>query len=234
MTLYLSRLTVNREAGNAALIPLLDPSDRGKAMDANHRLLWTLFGDTPDRNRDFLWRAAGRGLFFTLSRRPPASHPLFLPPETKLLELNLSPGDKLVFVLRANATKDRAAVSRLRPGSRNGKSRRVDLVMDLLHDMPSGERAAARAGLAHRAAEEWLSRQGELSGFALDGLTKADYTAVPLPRQKGPRTGQAQLGVLDLAGQISVTEPTTFVCRLGQGFGRAKAFGCGMMLIRRT
>ena len=59
MTLYLSRLTLARDPGNAALSGLLDPPGEGQAMNAHHRLLWTLFGDGPDRRRDFLWRTGG-------------------------------------------------------------------------------------------------------------------------------------------------------------------------------
>ncbi len=41
-------------------------------------------------------------------------------------------------------------------------------------------------------------------------------------------------GVLDLEGEIEVTDPAAFATALAQGFGRAKAWGCGMMLIRRA
>ena len=61
MTLYLSRLTLNRSAGNAGLAPLLDPTNPAQALDAHHRLLWSIFADGPDRRRDFLWRADGDG-----------------------------------------------------------------------------------------------------------------------------------------------------------------------------
>ena len=33
---------------------------------------------------------------------------------------------------------------------------------------------------------------------------------------------------------IEVTDPPAFLARLAAGFGRAKAFGCGLMLIRRA
>jgi len=44
--MYLSRLTLSRAPSAAAL-------------DAHHRLLWSLFSDDPDRRRDFLWREEG-------------------------------------------------------------------------------------------------------------------------------------------------------------------------------
>ena len=43
-----------------------------------------------------------------------------------------------------------------------------------------------------------------------------------------------KLGLLDLSGTLRVSDPATFAARLGQGFGRARAFGCGLMLIRRA
>ena len=47
MTLYLTRAVLDREACAAALVPLLDPPDPDRALDAHHRLIWTLF---PGRN----------------------------------------------------------------------------------------------------------------------------------------------------------------------------------------
>jgi CRISPR system Cascade subunit CasE len=55
-----------------------------------------------------------------------------------------------------------------------------------------------------------------------------------LPGHVGKRRRQPQFGVLDLAGTIEVTDSDAFLAALAQGFGRAKAFGCGLMLIRRA
>ena len=224
MTLYLSRLTLARDPGNAALSTLLDPDDPGAAMNAHHQLMWTLFADGPERRRDFLWRVDGRARFFALSQRPPNAHPLFDPPEVKEFSPVLATGDRLSFVLRANATKDRARAT---------KNRRVDLVMDLLHSVPRSERADARLDLAEKAASEWFARQGEAHGFVPHRLEVEGYSTVRLPRKSGSRE-KARLGILDLTGTLTVTEPERFTARLGQGFGRARAFGCGLMLIRRA
>ncbi len=232
MSLYLSRLSLARDAGNAALSNLLDPTDPSEAKNAHHRLLWTLFADGPDRTRDFLWRAEGQGRFFALSKRPPQPHALFAPPEVKEFAPVLAEGDRLTYVLRANATKDRAAISRLPKAEQ--KSRRVDLVMDLLRAVPKGSRAEVRQDMAKQAAEQWLGRQGAAHGFICEEIFVNDYSVVSLPRQKGRRETHAKLGILDLSGTLRVTDPAAFVARLGQGFGRARAFGCGLMLIRRA
>ena len=43
-----------------------------------------------------------------------------------------------------------------------------------------------------------------------------------------------QFGILDLTGLLEVTDPPLFLSHLAAGFGRAMAFGCGLMLIRRA
>jgi len=37
-----------------------------------------------------------------------------------------------------------------------------------------------------------------------------------------------------MTGALEIADPAAFLARLAQGFGRAKAFGCGLMLIRRA
>lgn len=232
MTLYFSRLTLNREASAAALLPLLNPREPGASADAHHRLIWTVFSDSPDRKRDFLWRFDGRDRFYTLSRRPPRSSSLFNPPETKVFAPVLRTGDRLQYTLRANATKDRAAVSRMEKGARRGKSRRVDVVMDLLRMAPEGgQRAAIRDRTAQAAAEAWIARQGTARGFEPRATLVEGYSTIELGRRRGEG---ASFGILDLTGILAVTDPEAFLAALASGFGRAKAWGCGLMLIRRV
>lgn len=230
MSYYFSRLTLNRFAPTRALSQLLDPADENARADAHHRLIWTLFGDAHDRPRDFLWRADARGRFYTLSARPPVANDLFCPPETKTFEPRLSSGDRLQFSLRANATRDRASVSRMDREARRGKSRRVDVVMDLLREVPAQARAGTRMQLARQAAGNWMDRQGGSKGFVPRHVAVEDYRVLELGR--GQRRGLTH-GVLDLTGEIEVTDPDTFLPALASGFGRAKAWGCGLMLIRR-
>ncbi|WP_347310797.1 type I-E CRISPR-associated protein Cas6/Cse3/CasE [Defluviimonas sp. SAOS-178_SWC] len=219
MTLYLSRLRLDRGAGNAALQGLLDPTEAGRAMDAHHRLIWTLFADGAERRRDFLWRSEGQGRFLVLSERPPVPHPLFETPEVKEFAPVLASGDRLGVVLRANATRQK----------RSGE--RVDVVMDAIHALPEGARAPERMEAASREGRAWLERQGEKAGFRVLSALAEDYST---EGPSGPRKGQPRFGILDLSGRIEVTDPDAFVAQLGRGFGRAKAFGCGLMLIRRT
>lgn len=240
MSLYLSRLTISRNA--SALKALIDPQADdahdnlhhhalGRTMNAHHGLIWTLFGDTPDRTRDFLWHAEGKGRFLILSTRPPENRlGLFDAPEVKEFSPDLRPGDHLSFVLRANATRSLRSIA-----SSKKRGERVDVVMDAIYKLPSGEeRKQARLAKAQEAGEAWFERQGEKGGFKIQQCAVTDYSVVPLPSYRGPRSEQPQFGVINVTGMICVTDPVLLIGQITQGFGRAKAFGCGLMLIRRA
>ncbi len=240
--LYFSRVKLDRDAPTRALYALLEPQDPSARMDAHHRLIWTLFPSTHEQKRDFLWRADGAGRFFILSARPPEGNELFRQPlETKEFTPCISPGDRFAFTLRANATKDRP-----RGKLDDGGNRRVDVVMHALkstpgqQDMPDTEqsrRPALRFKLADREGRKWLDRQGAGCGFTINGFVLDDYSTIPLPRRdnsRGRREREPKFGVLDMHGSLTVSDPDAFLTKLSVGFGRAKGFGCGLMLIRRA
>lgn len=219
---YLSRLALSKAPSTRALDAILNPENEGQRLDAHHRLLWAAFADGPNRTRDFLWREDRPGSFLTLSQRPPAANDLFAPPDVKEFAPQLAPGDRLAFSLRANATRDRKGTGR------------VDVVMDALAQVPKVERAAKRQETAQQEGAAWLSRQAVRGGFRILDVAVENYSVLALPSYRGKRSGQPQFGILDLFGVLEVTEPGVFLNRVTQGFGRARAFGCGLMLIRRA
>jgi CRISPR system Cascade subunit CasE len=230
--LFLSRACLRRDASVAALARLLVPDAAAARMASAHHLVWSLFADGPDRRRDFLWREERPGRYLTLSARLPADpHGLFDLDDPKPFEPDLAPGDRLAFMLRANPVVARSDAS-------GKRGRRHDVVMDALHRMPSGERAAARPGAIVAAGSAWLARQGEAHGFASeDGLNVDGYETVRLLRDRsdrGERPEPIRFGVLDISGVLTVHEPDRFLAALATGFGRSRAFGCGLMLIRRA
>ena len=222
MTLYLSKLEIARSPSAQALSSLLSPECEDARVAAHHKLLWAAFSDGPDRTRDFLWREERAGVFFTLSSRPPVQIDLFAQMEVKPFAPDLAVGDRLAFALRANATRMK------RGGAR------VDVVMDALHALAVGERAGARDAIAQQEGAAWLARQGERAGFSPCSVAVQGYNVRALELHRGPRKGQPQFGVLDMVGALEITEPAAFLAQLAQGFGRAKAFGCGLMMIRRS
>lgn len=241
MTLYLSQIRLSRSPSAQALARLFAPSDMAARRSAQHNLLWSVFSDGPDRRRDFLWREERDGSFLTLSARPPVQTDLFEPHLVRDFAPALAAGDRLDIQLRCNATRTEKTGGVSAAGKE--KKRHVDLVMDALHAIPGRKdlpeaaaslRAPKRLDLAQEVAAKWLGRQGEKAGFRVLATEVADYSTEVLPGHRGARKGQPQFGILDLAGRIEVTDPATFLARLPEGFGRAKAFGCGLMLIRRA
>ena len=220
MSLFLSHIRLSRSPSAQALAGLLMPEDQAQRYSAQHNLLWSVFADGPERKRDFLWREDTDGSFLVLSERPPSQTDLFKPHQVKPFAPSLSAGDHLQFLLRVNATRMR-------------KNQRVDVVMDALHDIPQSGRAALRMESAGKEGRAWLERQGTASGFRLLDTTVHDYSAVTLPVIRG-RKGRPHFGIIDLSGKLEVEDPDTFLASIAKGFGRAKAFGCGLMLVRRA
>lgn len=234
--MFFSRAVLNKNAGIRAIAPLLDPDDPNLALDAHHRLIWTLF---PDKNatRDFLWRSEGDGRFYILSHRKPVQSDLFLPLESKEFTPILTQGDKLRFVLRANATRTRRIK---RDQDSQHRSLRVDIVMDALSSTPGqkalgtdklSERPGKRMQIADRVAREWLESIGDRVGFRIDKHQVDDYSVRQIFRSKG---STVTLGLLDLRGVLIVDNPENLIAELAKGFGRAKSFGCGLMLIQKV
>jgi len=224
--LWLSRARLRQDTGaTAALARLLVPEGQGARVAAAHRLVWALFADAPERERDFLWREEAPGRFMTLSARPPQAMPDLFDVQSQPFEPVLAPGDRLSFALCANAVISRASA----PGQR---SKPHDVVMDAIHALPKGQRAEARLGAVAQAGRAWFAKQGQAHGFEPLGDIGVDgYESVRIPRDKG---AEARFGRLDFAGLLQVTDPAKFLAKLGAGFGRARAFGCGLMLIRRA
>jgi CRISPR system Cascade subunit CasE len=229
--MFLSRIRLRRDAPAHALARLLVPQDSAARTAASHHLVWSLFADAPDRKRDFLWREEKPGQFMALSSRPPDDpHGLFAVDYKSFAPL-LEPGDYLGFSLRANPV-----ISRQTEHGKRGQ--RHDVVMDALHQSASADRAGARPGAIASAGSEWLRRQGETHGFALTGEVGVDgYETVRLAREPssaGKKPAPIRFGRLDVTGVLRVDDPSLFLKALAAGFGKSRAFGCGLMLIRRA
>jgi CRISPR system Cascade subunit CasE len=239
---WFTRLTLKRD--DAAIAPLLQelaPADSGAAMTIGHRLMWSVIPaetralyDRASSERPetaaFLWRESETARKFYLLGPRPLDHSPFFRIETKPYAPDFRRGDRLAFDLRVNAT-----VARKGNVDTKGRSRRSDVAMDRMRAEEAagsdiGGRAERRLNAAENAAAEWLQRIGERDGFALKAVRLEAYRVETLPR----RGRGADIGVSDVRGALEVTNDEHFLARLLAGFGRAKAFGCGLMLLRRV
>jgi CRISPR system Cascade subunit CasE len=224
--LFLSRISLRAEPSVATLAPILfDASDRHRS-EASRRLVWTLFADRDDRTRDFLWREDDARRFYVLSSRPPEDRHDLFSVETKVFKPALSPGDRLVFSLRANATVARPRGDAERAGNRD------DVVMAALNSVPRDQRAERRKDLIRSEGLAWLRRQATVAGFEFDddGVAVDGYEQLTI---RGTGNNAVRLSVIEFDGLLIVREPDIFLAKIVRGFGRGKAFGLGLMLVRR-
>ena len=226
--LYLSRVRLRRNASMRALVDLLLGQDK-RSRHAGHHLVWSLFADGPHRRRDFLWREMEPGSFLILSaRRPEDQHALFDIDEPKPFAPALVAGDRLAFSLHANPVVRR----RREPGDRYPVKH--DVVMDGLHTLPQAERAPRRLSAMRERGFAWLERQADKAGFTVreEDVTVDDYQQHRIPRKGRKET--MSFSSLDFDGLLEVRDPELFLSGIAHGFGAAKAYGCGLMLIRRA
>ncbi len=222
--MYFSKITVVADQPEKAM-PLLKAGEY-----ALHQWLWKLFPKDAEAKRDFLFRDDAEKrwpVFYLLSARAPdVAHPL-LRVESKPFHPQLAAGETLSFSLRANPTHTR------KTDSENSKKRkRDDVVMHLKHlykksnpgDMPS------EAELVQEAGEQWIIRQGARHGFEVLTVRADNYRQPRL----GGKGKDIHFSTLDFTGLLRISEPEAFAQALYQGIGPAKAFGCGLLLVRRV
>ncbi|PXX96297.1 type I-E CRISPR-associated protein Cas6/Cse3/CasE [Halomonas sp. LBP4] len=231
--MYLSRIRVDLNGlSREALFDVMQGGAYGV-----HQLLWQVFPGHQGP-RPFLFRQEmeedteqgkppkGLPLFYVLSSCEPSTIPGLLDVQCKPFAPELRQGDRLAFRLRANPT-----VARRVEGAKH--SPRSDVLMAAKKPFPPGQRTSAECVQAmDQAARDWLQTRVEELGFHLPVAPEVGaYRQHAL--QKPGRRNAIQYSSVDYEGLLEVTEPGRLVETLAHGIGRAKAFGCGLMLIRR-
>lgn len=214
--IYLSRATL-----------LLPPIIAGDAA-AEHRLIHALMsGERADAQRDFLYSRTtvsndGRPRFLVQSAEPPRNSALFSV-ETKQMPLAFAVDDELAFALTANPTQHR----RVESGNKYS-----DGIGDALAALSVEERKRRRAEVIHERGFAWLSARGEHGGFSVEPhrVVVEDYGRTYVSRD-GAR--DIPVTYVSIRGVLTVTDPDVFAKTLRIGLGRSRAFGYGMMKIRR-
>ena len=222
---YFCRVQLKRDITVRSLAPLL--LGQGDSAHPGHHLVWSLFANEPDRQRDFLWREMTSGMFFILSARLPEDrHGLFDISPPKVFDPQLVEGDTLQFSLRANPV-----VRKRNPSGE--RSKKHDVVMDALYGVGESQRAASRLPAVQEHGFAWLRRQGERTGFSVAPSTvRVDGYEQHRIARKGARV--MSFSTLDFEGRLTVVTPSSFLNAITRGYGSARAYGCGLMLIRRA
>lgn len=220
-----------------------------------HQALWKVFSRAAEQRRDFLFRqdegragGAGRVRFIVLSQHPPTRDGGGLwSVETKPFAPVLEPGDRLAFSLRASPTVKRPAGRESGEPAPQGK--RHDVVQDLRLRSEGEGRPLELIDAMRVAGLRWLNAKAARAGFEVlaevedenDGMSFAAEVRTPVRvdgyrRHRVHRTGAGPIrfSTLDFEGVLVVREPARFIEQVTTGFGPQKAFGCGLMLLRRA
>jgi CRISPR system Cascade subunit CasE len=209
---------------------------------APHKTLWQLLSHSPNQQRNFLFRydvepRSGLPQFYVLSEQRPIENELWSVQVARhsytefLQHLNILEGSTFRFSLRANPTYSPPKKHRATPSEK-----RRDLIIHLRKHIPKnadGVREESHAETEHRACKEWLKRRQNL-GFELvapdESLLVRQYDQIRF-RHKEHIT---MLSRVDMEGVLRVTDVQKFQDNLTKGIGHGKAFGCGLLLIRRV
>lgn len=216
---YFSRISLERHAVTPETLGQLACGEPYR----DHQRLWKLFDA---EHRQFLFRyqsVDGLPRYFVVSSRPPRDDARFWQVETKDYRPQLVSGQTLGFNLLANPVVTHK--------DEQGRRHRHDVVMNRKHTFDPGQRPVMN-DLVRDAGLLWLDAQARRRGFRFD----PDQVLVHGYRQhRLHRTGRQpiQFSTLEFEGSLTVTEPAAFTDALTNGIGPAKAFGCGLLLVRK-
>jgi len=116
----------------------------------------------------------------------------------------------------------------------DGKSRRHDVVMDEKRRMKleGREREKHVLEIAQKKGATWLMQRAKRCGFS---ASESVIHVEAYQQHKSPKRSRSiAYSTIDFSGVLTVDNPERFIESLKAGIGPAKAFGCGLMLVRRV
>jgi CRISPR system Cascade subunit CasE len=200
---------------------------------SEHQLLWKLFPEEPDVNRDFLFRkieSESLPVYYLLSQREPVASDSMFFIESKPFGPLINIGDRLQFSLRANAT-----VTKKVDGKDSKKRKRNDVYMEALarnKELPDENRKTNNEVLMESGLS-WLTDRCERYGFHVQPEKILVEGYQKLTGSKDRSGHSIQIGAMDFSGILTVSDSELFQKALYRGIGHSKAFGCGMLLLKR-
>ena len=199
-----------------------------------HQWLWRFLPAPPGSARSFVFRRRdvdGLPRFYVVSQREPVAPSIHWQVQSKPYAPSLNAGDSLAFDLRANpvVTTRNAA----------GKAARHDVVMQekkrrlnanglaCWSDWTASDRPAL-PDLVRHTCSQWLLARCARLGIAVD---KASLSIEGYEQHRG-KQGELRFSSVDFSGNLQVVDADALRQALFLGVGHAKAFGCGLLLLR--
>lgn len=215
----------------------MQTDSNGKKEDLSvysiHQRIWRIVSMNKYQKRDFLYRVeydAYQNIRFIYL----LAHNTVTPQKNVRIDVSprfqpqLDNGEELLFKLRANPIIRK---------KENGRAKDCDIIMDAKYQFKKVGRnyldKFSMDELIHNVGMEWLGRKGERHGFSVKSFevnidNYREYSICATGKQN------FTLRTLDFEGKLKITDQNCFINTLFNGIGRAKAFGCGLMLVRRV
>jgi CRISPR system Cascade subunit CasE len=115
------------------------------------------------------------------------------------------------------------------------EGKRHDVVMDAKYKMravaPVQVKRKSAQDIITEACKKWVEERAEGKGFKLVHFRADGYQQVQSYKKKGGEP--IRYSTVDITGTLEVTHEQPFIDMLLGGFGPAKGFGCGLMLVRK-
>ncbi|MEO7854903.1 MAG: type I-E CRISPR-associated protein Cas6/Cse3/CasE [Rubrivivax sp.] len=201
-----------------------------------HQWIWRFLPAAVGTARSFLFRRRdvdGLPRFYVVSEHEPVAPSPHWQVVSKRYTPQLSPGDPLAFELRANPV--------ITVRSANGKAARHDVVMQEKTRLLKDRRLMRWADwqtpdrpplqdLVQRTCSQWLLARCQRLGITIND----DTLSVEGYEQHRGKNGELRFSTVDFSGSLRVVNADALRVALFGGIGHAKAFGCGLMLVRRV
>lgn len=211
--------------------------DLAQSSYAEHQWLWKFFPSREDQARDFIFRRheiEQMPRFYLVSQRSPTAFSDAWQVQSRDYDPQLLKGQRLSFQLRANpvVTKKNA----------DGKPQRHDVVMQAKKQLLAERGLNADAKwkewlneddkpllyeLVQKSCIDWLQSRADNHGFTVMSASVDAY------QQKRAGKRDIRFSTVDFSGELRVADPALFQQVLFNGLGHAKAFGCGLLLVKK-
>lgn len=220
----------------------------------DHQWLWRFFSTNQPKPRDFVFRrmdpegADRHPIYYVVSKHPPVTqHPAWTV-ESREYSPKITAGERFSFELRANPVVTRGGQRHdvVMDGKTASARRAGHTTWTELEAAKQTEITELGYAYIHQQISVWLDGSDKQPGFALrHGFSIArsiggDQPALRADAYRRHRLADKDSGArrawftsIDLSGDLVVTDETLFRSALYDGVGHAKAFGCGLLLIRR-
>lgn len=205
----------------------------------DHQLLWRLFGD--DDQRQFIYRreqgndqqdarlgqSNALPVFYMVSKDAPQSVNGLLA-QSKAYDPKITAGSQFAFDLRVNPT-----VAKRDPNKKH--SAKHDVLLLANREAKQGELSPQqKAANIKQVADNWLLSRCEQYGFSIDPQAFLHDRHEVHRFVKAKSKHSVNISSLDYHGLLTVQNVELFRKTLFEGLGRARGFGCGMMMIRKA